>query len=436
MKTALKIVKINLLSIISLPLLLISTFSKLISKSIEKLLLIVVLAVYTGIIALALEIFNNPGKSLDVVLTIIVLLIIGSIIFAVIFIIISIASTLIASFIMLIKGMLEVIYEVFSNLYEMTLNICLKDFEYINDDNKKIKSSLLCIFFTILKIINRVIILFLSNGLKICIIGSLILAFGPIIYISSIVKKDFGIGIIEYVSMFNWYSNFHGILMYIIVIGGLCFILIGLGAEFEEWGEELAFSTSGYGEYVDSILDKNNMIEEILFRRNKIEEDDEEVKKYSKYINDLEEHLSSIDELNNNVISIGIEGSENVVLKNKFSTYISNMNDIVNIIAKYNNEIPIRVLKTLEPKIKQLNSLKKDILNLIEKAKQERRDFKATKSDTSKKQSFFTGCNNKETLDKRYKSLCKVYHPDIQSGDEETFKAVKMEYDSLKKMFS
>lgn len=45
---------------------------------------------------------------------------------------------------------------------------------------------------------------------------------------------------------------------------------------------------------------------------------------------------------------------------------------------------------------------------------------------------FFVGCDTLEKLDHRYKSLCKTYHPDYNSGDEETFKEMKAEYEELK----
>ena len=47
--------------------------------------------------------------------------------------------------------------------------------------------------------------------------------------------------------------------------------------------------------------------------------------------------------------------------------------------------------------------------------------------------SFFSGCNTVEKLNKRYKALCKAYHPDNEGGDEDTFIAIKQEYEELKK---
>jgi len=45
-------------------------------------------------------------------------------------------------------------------------------------------------------------------------------------------------------------------------------------------------------------------------------------------------------------------------------------------------------------------------------------------------QTFFAGCKTEEQIKKRYKDLCKVYHPDMGNGDSETFTAIKEEYES------
>ena len=45
---------------------------------------------------------------------------------------------------------------------------------------------------------------------------------------------------------------------------------------------------------------------------------------------------------------------------------------------------------------------------------------------------YFAGCDNYEKFIKRYKALCKIYHPDNGIGDEETFKMIQREYELLK----
>jgi hypothetical protein len=48
---------------------------------------------------------------------------------------------------------------------------------------------------------------------------------------------------------------------------------------------------------------------------------------------------------------------------------------------------------------------------------------------------FFAGCDTKESLSKRYRDLCKVYHPDMGNGSPEIFNKIQNEYDALKTQF-
>lgn len=41
---------------------------------------------------------------------------------------------------------------------------------------------------------------------------------------------------------------------------------------------------------------------------------------------------------------------------------------------------------------------------------------------------YFSGCDNKAALKKRYRELCKMYHPDSAGGNAEIFKQVQVEY--------
>ena len=44
---------------------------------------------------------------------------------------------------------------------------------------------------------------------------------------------------------------------------------------------------------------------------------------------------------------------------------------------------------------------------------------------------FFEGCKTKESIKRRYRDLCKVYHPDSGNGSEAIFRAICDEYNSL-----
>lgn len=47
---------------------------------------------------------------------------------------------------------------------------------------------------------------------------------------------------------------------------------------------------------------------------------------------------------------------------------------------------------------------------------------------------YFVGCNTKEEVEKRYRALAKVYHPDMPNGDKDTFQKLHDEYERKKGM--
>lgn len=54
---------------------------------------------------------------------------------------------------------------------------------------------------------------------------------------------------------------------------------------------------------------------------------------------------------------------------------------------------------------------------------------------TSSSFDFFAGCTNKESVDKKYKSLVKLYHPDNMDGDTAALQEINVQYDKAKRRF-
>jgi len=48
---------------------------------------------------------------------------------------------------------------------------------------------------------------------------------------------------------------------------------------------------------------------------------------------------------------------------------------------------------------------------------------------------FFKNCTNIEQVEKTYKKLCQIYHPDQFTGDNDMFLSIKEEYEEIKKQF-
>lgn len=69
---------------------------------------------------------------------------------------------------------------------------------------------------------------------------------------------------------------------------------------------------------------------------------------------------------------------------------------------------------------------------IFEKAEPEEELVEPPALDNVPSDVFFVGCENIEQIEKRYKSLAKVYHPDMPTGDKVTFQKVYDEYERKK----
>ena len=64
------------------------------------------------------------------------------------------------------------------------------------------------------------------------------------------------------------------------------------------------------------------------------------------------------------------------------------------------------------------------------------RSSKTTNEGSSGVFDFFAGCTTKESVDKKYKSLVKLYHPDNMDGDTAALQEINVQYDKAKRKFS
>ncbi|MCR5204047.1 MAG: J domain-containing protein [Lachnospiraceae bacterium] len=53
------------------------------------------------------------------------------------------------------------------------------------------------------------------------------------------------------------------------------------------------------------------------------------------------------------------------------------------------------------------------------------------KKENLKSTGYFNGCKSEEEIKKRYRDLCKVFHPDSENGDQETFLRIKEDYETI-----
>ena len=135
------------------------------------------------------------------------------------------------------------------------------------------------------------------------------------------------------------------------------------------------------------------------------------------------QNLESLGDLVEEVLS----AKDNALLRSTWGNYFRNLSEIVDECAKYRKGIPVDKFKRLVPRIQQLEKQREDVQEMAQK-------LLAINNDPVKASVFFAGCNTADKLEKRYKSLCKAYHPDAEGGDTETFQKMQEEYAMLKEV--
>lgn len=171
-------------------------------------------------------------------------------------------------------------------------------------------------------------------------------------------------------------------------------------------------------------------------------------------------NLTSSDDLNrvidnyNNILSVVQNNFNNLVIvlreKNveptRYQQLLSEYTVILNTSKEANTKIQtdsglspaeMGMLKsTIEKCQADMQTLyNKQLAYLEEVAKQNNNSTNNVSSIKSSTTEYFTGCDTRESLSKRYRDLCKVYHPDMGNGSSEIFNKIQDEYNALKKKY-
>ncbi|MBR1852790.1 MAG: J domain-containing protein [Lachnospiraceae bacterium] len=429
MEKFLKILKVNILSIIALPLLLLATTCKLIAKAMEKLPVIISILIFTGLLALGFEFVKNPDNGMSVIAGIIVAFVVAGLIILLLIMIARLAAAVVAAIWYTIIAFFEAIYNVTYTGFLKLLATCENDYQYISLDGKKGLNAVYCLFYTLLRIVNRVIVAVVSFALFASIALSILLVGSSLIGLSRNYQKDFGLNLFQAAARFDTFSLVYGIVMFICIMAVFVVVLLSLGIEWHEWAMELKVTSDELSESIRELqsYDWTLTQDDGSARGRRLERGadnslpDETV---TACLNTLNQHIAGLDTLGSQVESV-LADKDNTLLRSTWGNYFRNLSEIADECSKYKRGIPVERFKQLIPQIKQLDRQRDEVSKLADK-------LQLINADPVKSSVFFAGCNTVEKLDKRYKSLCKAYHPDETGGDMETFQKMQDEYTRLK----
>lgn len=420
----LKIIKINFLALMALPLLILSTFIKLLAKAMEKALIILRVFVLICGIVLAFEIVKNPNQVMEAVGYFLAFFIFFGIFAIIALAIIKLISSAIMATVNIFIRAMNTVYKCVYAGYTTLYRICYMD--YCMLDIQPSAKRGMCFAYMLLWILNRLVVFFAIHALKIMIVCNIGVIFYYAVSVIRYVYSEFNMNLFQYLKVYSSFDVIGEFILELIVLAGVSTVLISLGNEWSEWGKEMCLSISDYETYVENIREWNTIMEQNgVLEYEGIGRNETDNNNY--YLNILTEHVRTFESFIQYMRAAAEQGG-NDVLRADYTQYVSDVNNLAQLAINHGGQIPAEVFENMIPIIKRIDAAKKR----IEQQAEQIMKVAKNKQDGG----FFKGCDTKEKLEKRYKALCKTYHPDSESGDEDTFKRMSDEYEMRKKNFT
>ncbi|MCH5337334.1 MAG: hypothetical protein J1E03_01000 [Acetatifactor sp.] len=420
MKKVFGVIKINILSLIALPLLLVAVAVKMLAKALEKTMVAIASVVILLAAMLISAIIQNPSEVLSTLFVVIIVLVICGLITLLIVCMFTIASGIIMAIASFIIGILSGIYELLYSGYSALYSKCKRCYEeQLGGIENSALKGFVCLFYSILRGLNACIIFFVTHALKLLVLGCLLLVGGTLYSLNRQTQAILGLNLFTALGMFPVSDLIAGAVLYLALFFCISTVLVSMGLEWNEWGREMKMATTDYEGYLASLAETTASHSEVEIDGS----EDEAALRCREYMDKLNQHFYEAEEFQAQTQGI-IQKSENQVLRSLLGQY---MNQAVDLSEKMNSlpeRISVPEFEKLIPQIKRLDSLKEDIQKMNVKL--------AAQTPEGAGTGFFAGCDSLEKLEKRYKALCKTYHPDTEAGDEETFKKMQEEYEELK----
>lgn len=426
MRSVWKLLKINILSIAAILLLLPAVVVKLAAKILKKtqFLLGVVLALIATIAVF--RILRDPVSVLQGIFEFLLLFCVAGIAVGLVILILSIISSISMTVIEAVIGLFESIYESMYSWYTKLFELCQSDFKELCSNRNQVLIGIVCFCYIVLRLFNQSLIFFISHALKFFILFGGIVLGGSVYLFHSEIVKELGISLFAYLKLFPIFDLLYAAVLYLVVIGGSLGVLISLGLDWSEWGAEMRLETSAYID-IKSKVKKREMRDTDQIKTKEEQKRTKEFERCRQYLNLLEQHLKGFDYLSKEVAA-AVEETQDSKLQTEYHAYLSELQELAAEFSEYQEGVPTEVIQEWIPIIQQLEQRKKTLSGFIEQNKTQKKPDEQAK--------FFAGCDTEEKLEKRYRALCKTYHPDGEAGDEQTFVRMKAEYDERKRSFS
>lgn len=431
MQKVFRIVKINACALLAFPLLSLSLIAMLLKKALEKAM--VFLGVGVALLALNIlrSIFYNPGGFFDGLGTFLAIMILFGVVVSIVVMIMvllgSVAAVLVSTVVTILMEAFDVAFHLCHQGYSKLYDVCKEEFQTIQSSEEGTKTKFACVFWYLLLGIHKVVVALLSAAFPIMVVGGIGFLGYSVYSVHRTVSETYGIGIPDYLKLFSGMEIVFSVVYFIIVVLSVEAILVSLGIEWSEMGQLFKLSAQDYHSYRKAMDELVEPIEDAA-QTDYTFSAGRSAQRCMEYMEILQGLFANADSLHQQVnAAVGYNRESTLIYE--FATYMDLLSQILKKMEGYGTEIPcndfeLKLIPAIEDARRKERALEKAVLNTLNNQRKDHE--RQTQID------FFAGCETFEEVRKRYKALCKVYHPDV-GGHEETFKQLQAQYEMRSK---
>ena len=229
---ALKLIAVNLLSVLYIPLFLFSTVSILISRALSKTHIIVISA-----LAIALLTFIHNLVSFDDVRFRMAMLFFFFFLFIILFVLaVVFASAAIISAAKIIASFFEFLHSASTALCDTIMNKC--DALMLDNTSGQKSAAITCPVFAFAMILRKIIITVFSKAVILAIIAGVFIIVGIPVLLHFRFLNDYGVGLIGFLKLFPVVQIIFTVFYALTIMAAAVAIILSLGLEWSEWGND------------------------------------------------------------------------------------------------------------------------------------------------------------------------------------------------------
>lgn len=425
------ILKINILSLVCIPIFLISILFCMLGNVVKKFSTII-FAIFALVgVTLSVTILTHASEVLDMIFVIILIITLFSFIIILILNCISVATFVLLKISEVLYYILTTVGDSLNDLFLFLIDIIRNSMNSTIAGKQGKGFTLSYFMFYIMKGLYHGIIKILKYSYIYGYISCLSILVVMYLKFKEKITNIMGISLLHYIRLFRTIDIISSALIIITFFASLFIIIISLGYESSELA--INIEQGGRYRYIDSCLDFTNAAD--------IFEYDIFWDKLKQLNNDRIYVLQKAQDMFEQ--NLGSNELEQAVVENT-SKWTKNMDKVINYIEDVCSNITQEKKQTLYWKINyllsELESANRIVEEEIKQAETKNQKNKYSRAEYNPNKTselhFFMGCKDLNSLEERRKKLAKIYHPDNETGDAESFKVMMLEYEKLKEMLS